>query len=80
MYCVFKCRIYLTRHIKGCIIGVEVKMTKDEAIEKFFPMVDDTTFGKMFISSLYGAGYMIITPEELSKISGGTNEYKRKIK
>jgi len=37
-------------------------MNENEAIEKFFPMIDDTIFGKHFIRSLYGEGYLIVKP------------------
>lgn len=43
-------------------------MTKDEAIEKFFPMVDDSTFGKTFIRGIYDEGYLVLTPEEVKKV------------
>lgn len=43
-------------------------MKEKDAIKKFFPNPDDTTFGRMFIFSLYKQEYIIITPEEKKKI------------
>lgn len=45
-------------------------MKEEDAIKKFSPTPDATTFRKMFIKSLYKEGYTIITPEEDEKING----------
>ena len=43
-------------------------MKKEEVLKKFFPSPDDTVFGKQFISSIYRAGYIILSPEEEEKV------------